>query len=96
MNRDPLSVAANALAVTSSLLAIGIEVGIIAGGFYIYRKVKNELAEEKTQEKKATVTTVLVDDDGKPIVVYKESYPKKSALKERWAKVKKIFKAVTE
>ena len=47
---NALIVTSQALSITSQLLAIGIEIGIVAGGYFLYQKVKRELTEEeKTQ-----------------------------------------------
>ena len=46
---NALIVTSQALSITSQLLAIGIEIGIVAGGYFLYQKVKKELTEEKVQ-----------------------------------------------
>lgn len=46
---NALIVTSQALSITSQLLAIGIEIGIVAGGYFLYQKVKKEFTEEKTQ-----------------------------------------------
>lgn len=86
MENNALATAANTLAITSQLLAIGIEIGIIAGGFYICQKVKAELGkleEPKTPEQAG-------------FVVYSKPYPPKKTLREKLSKVKDIVKAVLE
>lgn len=82
MKHEALATTAQALAITSQLLAIGIEIGIIAGGFYIYRKVT---AENKPD-------AVLVPEGMQLVPVE----PDKKTWKEKWAKAKKIVKAVIE
>ena len=44
---NALIVTSQALSITSQLLAIGIEIGIVAGGYFLYQKVKRELTEEE-------------------------------------------------
>ena len=44
---NALIVTSQALSITSQLLAIGIEIGIVAGGYFLYKKVKKELTEEQ-------------------------------------------------
>lgn len=44
---NALIVTSQALSITSQLLAIGIEIGIVAGGYFLYQKVKKELTEEE-------------------------------------------------
>lgn len=46
---NALIVTANALSVTSQLLAIGIEIGIIIGGYCLFKKAKEELLAEEPQ-----------------------------------------------
>lgn len=46
---NTLIVTSQALSITSQLLAIGIEIGIVAGGYFLYKKIKKELTEEKVQ-----------------------------------------------
>jgi len=88
MKHEALSITANALAITSQLLAIGIEVGIVAGGFYIYKKLTDE-------PKEAAVIgdpdTVLVPEGYELVPVNKKKEP---TFKERWEKIGKIVKAV--
>ena len=74
MKHEALTVTAQALAITSQLLAIGIEVGIIAGGIYFYKKV--------IQEPKETFSSTT-----SPCIVLTESIPKKS-WKEKFQKTK--------
>ena len=88
MKHEALSITANALAITSQLLAIGIEVGIVAGGFYIYKKLTDE-------PKEATVISdpdaVLVPEGYELVPINKKKEP---TFKERWEKIGKIVKAV--
>jgi len=86
MKHEALSVTSQALAITSQLLAIGIEVGVIAGGFYIYKKVRAELNPEPEQ-------TPLIHKDSDDIQMVQV---KKPTWKEKFAKAKKIVKAVIE
>lgn len=44
---NALIITSQALSITSQLLAIGIEIGIVAGGYFLYKKVKKELTEEE-------------------------------------------------
>lgn len=75
-----LETTANALAITSSLLAIGIELGIIGGGYYIYKKF---FADPEPKKKKEPVdeTDIL---------------PTKNTPKEKLRKVGTIVRAVLE
>ena len=88
MKHEALSITANALAITSQLLAIGIEVGIVAGGFYIYKKLTDE-------PKEGTVIgdpdAVLVPEGYELVPINKKKEP---TFKERWEKIGKIVKAV--
>lgn len=61
MKNDALSTAAQALAITSNLLAIGIEVGLIAGGIYIYKKIS-----EPEQKALPDNTVMLIPAPSKP------------------------------
>lgn len=92
MKHEALSVTANALAITSQLLAIGIEVGIIAGGFYIYKKLTDEpKIAEHAQVMNMDPDAVLVPE-GYELVPIKGK--KELTFKERWEKIGKIVKAV--
>ena len=73
-----LAITAQTLAITSSLLAIGIEAGIIAGGYYIFKKMTETL--DTTQKEAA--------------VVVQEPYPKKKTLRDKLGKIKNIVGAV--
>lgn len=42
---NALIVTAQALSITSQLLAIGIEIGIIAAGYFAYKKLKKDFEE---------------------------------------------------
>ena len=75
---------AQCLSITSQLLAIGIEVGILAGGYYVWQKIKKELEEPEPQP----VPVIVTNDISSPT--------KKVGWKQKWAKVKSIVKAVTE
>lgn len=76
--------ASQALAITSQLLAIGIELGLIAGGIYIYKKFIAEKEPEKEQQ-------IMVPEGTQIIQI---PYPNKPTFKEKFAKAKKIFMAV--
>lgn len=54
---NALIVTSQALSITSQLLAIGIEIGIIAGGYFLYQKVKRELTEEEKPQVVEPVVT---------------------------------------
>ncbi len=82
---DTLSITANSLAIVAQLLAIGIEVGVIAGGVYVYKKFV-------VDEKKSTVSNTVDTEN----LVSVQPEPKKMTFKEKWQKVKKIAKAVIE
>lgn len=45
-NTNALIITSQALSITSQLLAIGIEIGIIAGGYFLFQKVKKEMESE--------------------------------------------------
>lgn len=77
-----LMTTAQCLNMTSQVLAIGIEVAIIAGGYLLYKKITKELTEEEAK---------------KEIVIEQVPYPPKSekpTVKQMWTKTKKIFKAI--
>lgn len=80
-----LVIAEQALAITSQLLAIGIEVGIVAGGVYIYKKLTDDKPE-------TAPSAVLIPSDvaSEPIAA-QSSEP---TFRERWDKIGRIFKAV--
>ena len=83
-NTTILVTTAQCLNITSQVLAIGIEVAIIAGGYLLYKQIKKEIMAE---EKEAAI----------PVVVQQVPYPskpEKKSFKEVWSKTKKIFKAV--
>lgn len=82
MKNSALNTATQALTLTSQLLAISIEIGIIAGGYYIYKKVNEPCAKHESD--------VVLVPDGYELVPVK----KKPTLKEKWQKAKKIIKAV--
>ena len=81
-NTTILVTTAQCLNITSQLLAIGIEVAIIAGGYLLYKKITKELTEEEKTKN--------------AIMVEQIPYPPKSKLtvKQMWTKTKKIFKAI--
>ena len=54
---NALIVTSQALSITSQLLAIGIEIGFIAGGYFLYQKVKRELTEEEKPQVVEPVVT---------------------------------------
>ena len=94
MKTDALTATAQALAITSQLLAIGIEVGIVAGGFYIYKKLTTE---QRTEE----LPAIRHVDDNMEAILIPEGYElvpakgkKELSFKERWEKIGKIVKAV--
>lgn len=78
---NALITTSQALSITSQLLAIGIEVGIIVGGYYIFRQVKKELSEEEP-----------VPQNVVAVVQAPEQPP---TFKQRWDKAKKVIKAMT-
>lgn len=82
-----LETTANALAITSSLLAIGIELGIIGGGYYIYKKF---FADPEPKKKEEPVVKVLASEDETDIL------PAKNTPKEKLRKVGAIVRAVLE
>lgn len=82
MKNSALNTATQALTLTSQLLAISIEIGIIAGGYYIYKKVNEPCVKHEAD-------AVLVPDGYELVPV-----EKKPTLKEKWQKAKKIIKAV--
>lgn len=79
-----LETTANVLAVTSNLLAIGIEVGIIAGGYFLYKKY---LAEPKQDGKSATVKVLASEDET-------DISEQKPTVKDKLRKAGRILKAV--
>lgn len=79
-----LETTANALAITSGLLAIGIELGLIGGGYYLYKKY---LAEPKNTD---PTVRVLASEDDVDI-----SEPK-NPPREKLRKVGSIIRAVLE
>lgn len=87
-NIDVLATTSQALAITSQILAIGIEATIIAGGFYIYRKF---LAKPEISEKSGS-DTVLVPEGYELVQTPKQE----TSFKERWEKFGRIFRAVLE
>ena len=91
MKHEALSITANALAITSQLLAIGIEVGIVAGGFYIYKKLTDEPKIEHTLVMNMDPDAVLVPEGYELVPINKKKEP---TFKERWEKIGKIVKAV--
>ena len=91
MKHEALSITANALAITSQLLAIGIEVGIVAGGFYIYKKLTDEPKVEHTPIMNMDPDAVLVPEGYELVPINKKKEP---TFKERWEKIGKIVKAV--
>lgn len=94
MKHEALSITANALAITSQLLAIGIEVGIVAGGYYIYKKLTDEpKIAEHTPVMNMEADAVLVPE-GYELVPIKGK--KEPTFKERWEKIGRIVKAVLE
>lgn len=85
MNRA-LETTANVLTITSSLLAIGIELGILGGGYYLYKKY---LAEPKTKTVDSTVRVLASEDDTDII-------EPKNTPREKFRKVGSIIRAVLE
>lgn len=83
-----LIVTAQALSITSQLLAIGIEIGIIAGGYLVYQKVKKEFEAEPEK------TNISKNVDPNSVVLVPVST--RTTFKERWDKAKKIVRAFTE
>lgn len=78
LHERALAITAQTLAITSNLLAIGIEVGVIAGGYYIFKKMTaKEEAPEKTE-----------------MIVERAPYPPKKTFKDKFNKIKNIIGAV--
>lgn len=76
--KSSLSVVSDSLGIVSQLLAIGIEVGIVAGGIYIFKKL--------TKEEPVT----YMPDNQEALAVQSKG----PTFKERWDKIGRIFKAV--
>lgn len=91
MKHDALAVTTNSLAIISQLLAIGIEVGIVAGGFYIYKKLADEPKSETVAMPINDGDAVIIPDGYELVPVSKKKEP---TFKERWEKIGKIVKAV--
>lgn len=92
MKHDALAVTTNSLAIISQLLAIGIEVGIVAGGFYIYKKLTDEpKVEAISAPLNMEPDAVLIPEGYELVPVSKKKEP---TFKERWEKIGKIVKAV--
>ncbi len=78
-----LAATAQSLSIVSQLLAITIEVGIIAGGYFVYKKIKDETTEKKEPE-------VVLIPDGMQLVPVEQ----KPTFREKFEKAKKIFHAI--
>ena len=83
-NEHALFVTAQALSITSQLLAIGIEVTMLAGGYFLVRRLKREFEIEEEEHKRLEVDPATIQVKTKP------------TWKERWEKTKKIARALTE
>ena len=84
MKNNALAATSQALGIISQVLAIGIEVGLIAGGVYAVKKIKREFQKEPE-------VMVEVPEGMKLVPIEEEN---NTTLKEKWNKAKKIVKAV--
>lgn len=82
MKRSALEVTSQSLAIVSQLLAIGIEVGLLAGGVYVYKKLTTKPVQETAKPAEEPLCTAVAAKE------------KEASFKERWDKLGRIFKAV--
>ena len=83
-NEHALFVTAQALSITSQLLAIGIEVTMLAGGYFLVRRLKREFEIEEEEHKRLDVDPATIQVQAK------------STWKDWWKKTKKIVRALNE